>query len=793
MIVAANLPGHGADLKLRYDRPATFFEEGLVIGNGRIGATVYGGVNRDRLSLNDITLWTGGPDTVASPAGLPEQVKVVRDLLDKGDYRGAEKANMKLEGHYSENYQPLGNLLIDNLNKSAATDYYRHLDLEDATVVTRFAQGGGGLQKEYFCSSPDSVIVVRLTSTGSLPLNFEASFTSLLPHEVKAHGKGELLVDGYAAHHSYPVYYNAVPDSLKHEYDPAQGVHFATAIKVLAPNSLVTVADGKIRVRGGREALLIVANATSFNGFNRHPVREGRNYRADVERIVNRAAARTYAELRNRHVADYQNLFGRVSLNLGTTDPEIKKLTTDRQLRLYTDSLQSNPELEALYFQFGRYLLIASSRTPGVPANLQGLWNERLLPPWSSNYTTNINMEENYWGAETTNLGELHYSLLGFLKNLSVNGSRTAREFYGVNRGWCLGHNSDIWAMTAPVGLQSGSPSWACWNMGGTWAATHIWEHYLFTHDKEFLRQYYPTLKGAAEFCLDWMVERDGKLITSPSTSPENMFVTDSGHWIATSAGATCDLAMIRQCLADAADAAEALGTDAAFVAEARKALSRMAPYQVGKNGGLQEWLIDFKESEPSHRHQSHLFGVYPGRHLTPSATPEFAKAAHRTLELRGTETTGWSTGWRVNLYARLLDADNAYATYRRLLRYVSPDGYRGADAKRGGGTYPNLLDAHSPFQIDGNFGGSAGVAEMLIQSTPTSITLLPALPAQWAAEGSVKGLCARGGFVVDMTWKDGRITSATVTSPRGGKTTVSYNGRTARVNLKPGASTTLK
>jgi alpha-L-fucosidase 2 len=462
------------------------------------------------------------------------------------------------------------------------------------------------------------------------------------------------------------------------------------------------------------------------------------------------------------------------------------------QLKKYTDENQQNPELEALYFQYGRYLLISCSRTSGVPANLQGLWNEKLLPPWSCNYTTNINMEENYWAAETANLSELHKPLLDFVVNLSKTGGATAKAYYGVDRGWCLGHNTDIWAMTCPVGLGGGDPSWACWNMGGAWASTHIWEHYTFTGDKDFLRQYYPALKGAAEFCIDWLIEKNGKLMTSPGTSPENKYVTSDGFVGSTLYGNMSDLAMIRECLIDARKAAKVLGTDKKFVGEIDRTLSRLQPYKIGAKGNLQEWYHDWRDQDPRHRHQSHLFGLYPGHHISVKETPDLAKACAKTLEIKGDQTTGWSTGWRVNLFARLQDAPGAYHIYRKLLRYVSPDGYNGKDARRGGGTYPNLLDAHSPFQIDGNFGGCAGVVEMLMQSTEDCITLLPAIPEQWSS-GSVKGICARGGFVVDMTWKDGKVVTLTLTARNDSSTRLRLNGKTIKVRMKKGEKKTFE
>lgn len=784
MTTNAQSPVANNALQLTYDSPAQFFEESLVIGNGRLGGIVYGGTHKDRISLNDITLWTGEPDKQVFAPDAHKAIPDIRAALDREDYRTADKLQHKVQGHYSENYQPLGTLVIDYLDRSGEiTDYRRWLDISDATAATRYKVDGKAFASDYFASAPDSVIVIRLKTDDSKGIRAILTLNSLLPHISSAAGN-EISMEGYAAYHSLPVYRQ---NGNSHQYDPERGIHFNTIVRVVAADGEIkSFPTGEVKIDGSSEVMILVANATSFNGFDKNPVSEGLDYKSIVRHRMDAAGNKAFAVLRNAHVADYKSFFDRVELSLGKTDASIASKPTDKQLRDYTEHNQHNPELEALYFQYGRYLLISSSRTPGVPANLQGLWNEKLLPPWSCNYTMNINLEENYWPAEVTNLAEMHMPLMGFVKNLSVTGQTTAKAYYGVEKGWCVAHNSDMWAMSCPVGLHNGHPSWACWNMGGAWVATHIWEHYLFTQDKDFLREYYPVLKGAADFCMNWMIEKDGYLLTSPGTSPENIYLTPDGYAGATLYGSTADLAMSRECIMDAREAARVLNVDKDFVKQADRTLKRMWPYHIGKNGNLQEWYHDWNDKDPRHRHQSHLFGLFPGHHITPAETPDLAGACSRSLEIKGDNTTGWSTGWRVNLYARLRDSKNAYHIYRRLLRYISPDDYKGNDAQRGGGTYPNLLDAHSPFQIDGNFGGCAGVAEMLMQSTAGTITLLPALPDEWK-DGHVRGICARGGFVVDMEWRDGRVTSLHVTSRNGGKTTLYFNGQKRTVSLKSG------
>ena len=796
---------------LHYDKPAQYFEEALVIGNGSMGGTVYGGTSVDKISLNDITLWTGEPCNmkVYSPEAH-KTIPVIREALRQGDYQKADQLQREVQGHFSQNYQPLGQLTIEYLDTTEQVSSYRRwLDLSNATANTLYYRGKYMYATDYFATNPDSGIVVHLTTNNPKGIRARIALSCQLRHCCSIQDGNTLITDGYAGHASLPSYYDA---KEKFAYAPERGIHFRTKVKVDADK--VKAEDNSVVVDGCQEVTLYIVNATSFNGFDKDPAKEGKPYQQMADARLRRISSVPYPKLWSRHVKDYESIYNRVKLKLGAKKADNRP--TDVVLREYVDEKIYDPDLEALYFQYGRYLLIACSRTPYVPANLQGLWNESILPPWSCNYTSNINVEENYWAAETGAMPEMHLALLTFLKELQGSGELTAKAYYGVEKGWCLAHNTDIWAMTCPVGLKTGDPMWANWNMGGAWMSTHIWEHYTFTLDKEFLSEYYPVLKGAAEFCLGWMTTTkdmglEGKeyLITAPATSPENAYVNDKGYHGRTVFGGTADIAMIRECLTDAINAAIILRMDEDFVAEATAALAKLQPYKIGKKGNLQEWYYDWEDEDPHHRHQSHLFGVYPGHDLSDGVhtTEDIHRAAAKTLELKGDETTGWSTGWRVNLYARLHDAKNAYHIYRKLLSYVSPDGYKGDDARRGGGTYPNLLDAHSPFQIDGNFGGCAGVIEMLMQSRfelvgtknrkygigpMTSIELLPALPQNWK-DGAVSGICARGGISVDMSWENNRVKTLTLITKKACETELTMNGTTKIVKLKKGKNVILK
>lgn len=747
------------------DSPAHWFEESFVTGNGRIGAAVYNGIDADSMSLNDITLWTGEPSFVTNTysPGAHLWIPKIREALDRKDFKTADSLQRHVQGKYSQNYQPLGKLII-SYDGDNAKELYRQLDIRRgvATAVALLPDGNTRMTQT-FCSAPDSVMVVCISNPACTPIDI-----TLMPGEsLMTTTRTATSIAGYAAYDSRPVYAGG-EGSFRH--DPNRGIHFQTLIDVTCPaGGNIIYNNNDVRVENAPEVVILLANATSFAGAKVDPAID-RSYVTRAVRNINNAKALPYQILLARHCADFGSYIDRTALWLGDTPDLLRAIPTADRLLAYTVNGTTDPELEALYYNMGRYLLASCSRTPGVPANLQGLWNEQILPPWSSNYTTNINLEENYWPAENTNLSELHKPLLDFILTMSEgSGRQAAADYYGVSRGWCLGQNSDIWTTAAPVGERCGDPMWANWTMGGAWLASHIWEHYLYTLDIEGLRHYYPALKGAAEFCLDWLIERDGKLITSPGTSPENRFITPDGDTAATAAGMTSDLAMTRQCLEDALAAATVLNTDTELRKEIEAALPRLAPYRIGSLGQLLEWPEDYADAEPEHRHQSHLYGLYPGRHLTCDSTPDLVSAASRTLDLRGERTTGWSTGWRINLRARARENEKAYTMLRRLLNYVSADGYDGPDARRGGGTYPNLLDAHSPFQIDGNFGGTAGIAEMLMQSSysglpgdTATINLLPALPKAWSS-GRVSGLRTRGGYEVDIEWRDHKVTCATL------------------------------
>ena len=763
-------------MKLWYNSPAEFFEESMPIGNGRLGALVYGGTDDNVIQFNDITFWTGKPVNRNDDEGAHKWIPEIRKALFNEDYKLADSLQLHVQGNNSQFYQPLATLHILDDNTTKASGYYRELDIDSALCRDTYIKGGVRYTREYFASNPDKMIAMRIRADKKGAINCLLSLTSLVPHKVRSsqtspsgdYGGASLTINGHATG------------------DPMNSIHFSGILTAKTDGGKVLTGDSTLMISGATEATVYFVNATSFNGFDKHPVNEGARYieqaADDAWHLVNY----TYDQLRERHITDYKAIYDRFKLKLGNATFDTKR-NTEQQLKDYTDRKGGNTYLETLYAQYGRYLLISCSRTAGVPANLQGLWTPHLWSPWRGNYTVNINLEENYWPAEVANMGEMAMPLDNFIAALAANGRYTAKNYYGITEGWCSSHNSDIWAMTNPVGEKREWPEWANWNMGGAWLVNALWDHYLFNLDIEYLRSTaYPLMKGAAEFCMAWLIKNPNnpdELITAPSTSPENEYKTDKGYHGMTMYGGTADLAIIRELLTNTIKASETLNTDKELRDRMNTTINMLHPYKIGKRGNLQEWYYDWDDWDWKHRHQSHLIGLYPGRHIT-EAQPELMKACRKSLEIKGDETTGWSTGWRINLWARLKDADQAYHIYQKLLTYVSPDNYKGEDKRRSGGTYPNLFDAHPPFQIDGNFGGTAGVCEMLVQSDGDTITLLPALPKAWK-DGEVSGICARGGYELKMKWTDSKVVELTVKAKNKGKVKVAVNGRIITVKTK--------
>jgi len=773
MMTAGSAKAQQAPMVLQYDRPAQYFEESLPIGNGKLGALVYGGTDDNIIYLNDITLWTGKPVDRTLDKDAHQWIPKIREALFREDYALADSLQLNVQGPNSQFFQPLGTLHIKDLGLGEVSDYHRQLSLDSAIVRDSYLRNGKAIKREYFASHPDKLIAIRLSGD----INCKIALTAQVPHQVKAIPT-QLTMTGHATG------------------DPQQSIHFCTMLSVKTDGEM-TASDSTITITHAKEAILYMINETSFNGFDKHPVTDGAPYLENAANDLWHTQNLTFDDFYQRHLADYKAIYDRVTLRLSSSKPSYYDGPTDALLKTYTDTRGQAPGsryLEELYFQYGRYLLISSSRTQGVPANLQGLWTPHLWSPWRGNYTVNINLEENYWPAFVANMAEMAQPLDGFIAALAANGQYTARNYYGINEGWCSSHNSDIWAMTNPVGEKRESPEWSNWNLGGAWLVNTLWERYQFTQDKQYLKQVaWPLMKGAADFCLRWLIDNPkepGELITAPSTSPENEYKTPEGYHGTTCYGGTADLAIIRELLTNTIAAGSVCGGSTAAY---KKALARLHPYTIGHEGDINEWYYDWDDWDPQHRHQSHLIGLYPGNHLTDAA---LQKAAERSLEIKGDHTTGWSTGWRINLWARLHNPQQAYHIYQKLLTYVSPDKYQGPDRRRSGGTYPNLMDAHPPFQIDGNFGGTAGVCEMLMQSQTngnlTTIELLPALPETWN-DGKVSGLCARGGFEVSFEWKQGKVRDCTIKARNRGNVTLIYNGQQKKLKLKAGQTMPVK
>ncbi|MCL2773999.1 MAG: glycoside hydrolase family 95 protein [Oscillospiraceae bacterium] len=769
------------ELKLWFAQSAEKWTEALPLGNSETGAMIYGKTDKEIIALNEDRLWSGFPDEQQN-TGAKYVIPAARKLIDDRKYTEANSLmEKKMLGHYTQSYLALGNLYLDFAHKAEdVSNYVRQLDLAKAEYSQTYTCKNVNYKREAIISYPDKIMAVRLTADKPASLSFTASFDSQLRYTVKTVSSDAVELSGIAPIQNDPHYHSDdIASIIYDESENPKGVRFAARLKILANGGKISSnKDGELKIENANSAFIVMASGTSFVKFDKMP---DRDFIRELENKVKSAADKGYDKLFSRHLKDYERLFGQVKLDLGG-DYKSQKYNGNfsnkpTDIRQQEFDGEKDLELIALYFQYGRYLLISSSRGNSFAANLQGIWCDEIKPPWSSNLTTNINTEMNYWLAENTNLAECHRPLFHLLNDLSQHGAKTAQIHFGC-RGFTACHNVDVWAHSAPA---AGHPVWAYWPLGGAWLSLHIFDHYLFSKDYDFLGRYYHVMRDAALFCYDWLYldKKYNKYMTSPATSPENTFIYSDENGekknSPVSKGSTCDMAIIRQLFTNTVEAAKILGTDTDFVKQLEQRLENLFPYQISKETGrLMEWYRDFEDAEPGHRHLSHLFGVYPGTHITQDKEPEIFEAARKSLEIRlanGSGHTGWSCSWVINLFARFKSGNRAYDYVKQLLSKS---------------TYPNLFDAHPPFQIDGNFGGSAGIAEMLLQSHEDVIELLPALPDKWK-DGNVKGLRARNNITVDISWEKNKLTKAVLyTEEDIDSIKVRYNGKDYSVNITP-------